>query len=198
MLVAAALLSLAPASLPEKPTGSEVEWSVTNFDASLVAKQTARGDGCHVEVRRDADQSLVWQRDVCLGGHSDPHLLSADGLRLIVLASLPSMGPETKDNKYPWRGVYVAWLFDKGTLQEDGTAGQFVKDPTEVRTRVQHFEWMQGVNKVPGVPPKLTSDGNGVEMDAIDGTHRVLHFSGLKLPPPAPLPEERKRRHHRH
>jgi hypothetical protein len=196
MVGGAALLGLALVSLPEKPTGSEVEWSITNLDASLVAQQTAQGEGCRLEVRRDADQTVLWSRTGCFGGKSDPKLLSEDGMRLIVFAAYPSM-PRAADSrsKYPWRSVPVVWLFDRGTLQDEGVPSQFLKDPTEVRTTVSHFEWLQGVNKVPGVPPRLTKDGKAVELEAIDGTHRVVYFSGLKLPPPGPFPEERRRTH---
>ncbi len=195
---AATLVTVMLSSLPEQPTGVEVPWSVTSFDASLVAEQTATATGCHVEVRRDADQSVIWQRDVCLGGKSDPKLLSADGLRLMVFASYPATPavPTGSKEKYPWRSAPVVWLFEKGTLVDEGTAAQFIHDPTEVRIGTAHFEWLQGINKVPGVRPRQNATGTAVELEAIDGTHRVLSFRSLGLPPATLFPEERHRRLH--
>jgi hypothetical protein len=185
------LLALALASLPDKPEGSDVSWSITNDDATLIAAQTPLASGgCHLEVKHDGDGTVVWQRDACYGGKSDPKVLSNDGTKLIVFSAYP----RTSDEKLAWRKVPVAWLFDKGELVEEGTAGQFVKNLDEIRLDVAHFRWVQGVGNVPGVPPHLAKDKRGVELDAVDGTHREVYFDGLKLPPMAVI--KQKRKHH--
>jgi hypothetical protein len=166
-------------ALPEKPTGSEVAWSIPSADAKLTVEQTATETGCHLQVHVDGEDKILWEKDGCFGGKSDPKFLSPDGSRLIVFASYPASASEVTMS---WRNAPVVWLFDKGTLVESGTAGQLVrKDLSAVRDGYAHFAWLQGLQKVPGVPPHFTEDGKRVEFDAIDGSHGVVSFTGLKL-----------------
>ena len=178
------------ASLPATPEGPDIAWNEPNSDATYVARQSATEKGCHLQVIHDADQSVLWESDGCFGGKPDKKFLSKDGKRLMVIAAVPAAtGKDAAD----WRQSTVVWLFEKGVLQGTGVAGQFVKNGDEVRRSVSHFSWLQGVDRVPGVPPRYTESGDGVELDAIDGTHTTMKFAGLKLPPPY-MPKVKK--HH--
>lgn len=179
MLGLLAALALTGA-LPEAPQGDEIPWSVTNGDGTYVARQTAAGAGCHLAVVHGADQSVLWEKDGCFGGHGDRKLLSKDGTRLMLLAALPPADGRTPT---AWRSATVAWLYEKGRLVDTALAGQFVRDASKVRRGVTHFSWLQGVGGVPGVPPRLDPSGEAVVVDAIDGKQSELKFTGFRLPP---------------
>lgn len=175
------VLAGAVPALPVVPEGPGIPWSQPNSDATYVATQTATATGCHLRVTHDADQAVLWESDGCFGAKADLEFLSRDGKRLIVVASFP---PAAGKDAAGWRQSPVAWLFEKGVLLQSAVAGQFVKADYEVRKRVSHFSWLQGVDAVPGVPPHYSDDGGSVELDAIDGTHASLSFGGFKLPAP--------------
>lgn len=191
MVSAWAMMAVLAAALPATPEGSDIPWSEPNADATYVVKQSEGPRGCHLQVVHDADQSVLWESDGCFGGKADKKFLSKDGRRLIVIAAFPAA--EGKDAS-EWRKSSVAWLFDKGVLVSSAVAGQFVKDGSDVRRRVSHFSWLQGVDGVPGVPPRYSDAGDAVELDAIDGTHSTLHFAGFKLH--APYAPKQKKRHY--
>jgi hypothetical protein len=171
------------APMPEAPQGDDVAWSVPNGDATYVARQSATDSGCHLEVLHDADQSVLWHKDACFGGHGDRKLLSRDGSRLMVFAALP---PADGSSPSAWRTATVAWLFEKGHVVDTAVAGQLVRDASKIRKGVTHFSWLQGVGGVPGVPPRLDGAGDAVLVDAIDGKQTELKFTGFRLPPLGP------------
>ena len=186
---AAVVLGASPLA---KPEGPDIPWSEPNGEATYVVTQTAQGRGCHLQVTHDADDAVLWEADGCYGGQGDKKFLSRDGKRLIVIASFPAAPGK---QAVGWRTSTVAWLFEKGVLVQSAVAGQFVKEGSEVRRSVSHFEWLQGVDRVPGVPPRYSDKGDAVELDAIDGTHARLAFAGFRLPPPYRSKRQRRRRY---
>lgn len=178
------LLLAALASAPETPVGSEVPWEIWNQDGTATAVQVAKGEGCEVVARDGAGQEL-WRHDGCLGGKSDRKALSMDGKRLIVLAAVPVLSDRSRGG---WRKVPVAWLFAQGKLVEEAVLAQFVKDGAKLRVGVSRVKWMEGVAGIPGVPAGLDESGTKVRVDAVDGTHSLVSFGPMQLPPPAPEP----------
>ncbi|MBS2028055.1 MAG: hypothetical protein JST54_09150 [Deltaproteobacteria bacterium] len=191
MLASLAMALVLAGALPETPSGAQVEWSEPNAQATYLMKQVAKDSGCHFQVIHDADQSVTWELDSCFGAKSDKKFLSPDGSRVIVVATLPAAaGKQAED----WPDSTVVWLFEKGRPVGFATAKQLVKDGTAVRREVSHFNWLQGANGVPGVPPRYNDAGDAVELDAIDGTHSQLRFEGFKLP--ATLMKRPKKKRH--
>lgn len=191
MHVAVTMALMVVGGLPAKPQPSDAAWSRPNAAATYVARQTAVGEGCHLEVVHLADAQVLWQANVCFGGRTDRVFLSPDGRRLIALATLPAARGRGAAH---WRDAEVAWLFDRGALLGSARAGQLVKRGGAVRREVSHFSWLQGENGVPGVPPRYDDAGDAVELDAIDGTHATLRFSGFERAAPKHSNHPRKRR----
>ncbi|MFN7133204.1 MAG: hypothetical protein ACK4N5_14085 [Myxococcales bacterium] len=161
-------------------------WVIVSPNAEYAGEQVASGASCRFTVRRG--EQVLWSAERCFGDRGDPRFLSADGERVLVLYAFP----ETKGGM---EKALAGELFHRGQVVRQYRVGQFVRDYKPLFAGRKHFYWLEGALGQPGVPPGLTKDGTGVELNTLDGKRHVVHFDG-RAPPmkPAPKPKKKKKK----
>jgi hypothetical protein len=119
---------------------------------------------------------VVWQWDTCIARREQLKFVSPDGKRVLVIDPFPA---PIQGN---WRKVEVATLYEHGLRVTGTTAGELIGALDEAREPGARFAWVKGEAGLPGQPPRYTSDGKTVELEAVDGRPVRLGFAGEGFP----------------
>ncbi|WP_257447869.1 hypothetical protein [Archangium lipolyticum] len=174
---------------PQKPAGEEVPdqtWSARSANGNAEVRQTALRNG---KERRctlvstvsplSGERSVVSHWDTCIARREQLKFVSPEGTRVVVIDPFPA--PIQGD----WRNVEVATLYEHGLRVTGTTAGELVGALDEAREPTARFAWVKGEAGLPGTPPRYSSDGKLVELEAVDGRSVRLGFEGQGFPEPA-------------
>jgi hypothetical protein len=173
-----------PRSAPAEELPDQT-WTALSANGSAEVRQTALQNGkeprCTISstlTPLSGERSVVWRWDTCIARREQLKFVSPDGRRVLVLDPFPA--PIQGD----WKKVEVATLYEHGLRVTGTTAGALVSALDEAREPGSRFAWVKGEAGLPGKPPRYTSDGKTVELEAVDGRSVRLGFDGQGFPAP--------------
>lgn len=132
---------------------------------------------------------MKWTVSGCRATALDLRFASPDCSHLAVVHPAPGATA--------FRYAKLVTVWNQDGIEYEVQGGGLPIDPSKVVSMGTQFRWVKGVMGDPGPKPRFTADGNGIELDALDGSTHVLPFlkaEPAQLPQPAMPPKPAKKK----
>lgn len=152
------------------PALRRFHWSRKSSAGNAELVQAATATSCSATCTRRGVQA--WVRPVCLGSENDFVFVSDDCVHVASLFEYPRSADKLAQTQ-------VGWLLVEKQDPRPLELGRLMADPARVSLNGKRLHWLGGVLDEPGVAPRYSADGSGIEFETLERKRLSRSFAQL-------------------